>query len=51
LANPDADGSMKTLKHWEILRKTQNNNNLLKNKRLLKRNYKLSGEPSASGFI
>jgi len=31
--NPAVDGYTKTLNHRKILRKTQKNNNLLKNKR------------------
>jgi len=43
LVNPDVDGHSKTLNHRKILRKTQENNDLLKTKRIVKPRYKLSG--------
>jgi len=45
IVNPGVDGYAKTLYHGKILRKTQKNNHLLKNKRILEPKYKLSSGP------
>jgi len=43
MLNPDVDGYTEILNHWKIHRKSIENNNVLKIKKILKPKYQLSG--------
>jgi len=44
MVNLDVDGETETLNHWKIIRKTHENNNVRKTKRMLKPKYKFMWE-------